>query len=283
MLERFEEGACALGAAGASIEDDEALAVYDAQASASLRGLLEGLDAHLDPRVAEEAAELVVQGVARHGPSMAQTRGDREAVHESPATARTRAGSYTLRSMDRFALPSGTLELRREDITLATTDAIANAANAMLAGGGGVDGAIHRAAGPELLDALRVLKRALPGGLLATGGAVITPGFRLSARYVIHCVGPIYGREGDAAPALLRSCYLAALDLCRERSLGSVTFPSISTGVYGYPLDEAAPVALGALADGSREAGAPKLYRMALFGDEAFEAYLRAAREILAG
>ncbi len=185
--------------------------------------------------------------------------------------------------METFALPVGTLELALMDITQAETDAIGNAANAMLAGGGGVDGAIHRAAGPELLDALRVIKRELPGGLLATGGAVITPGFRLKARHVIHCVGPIYGREGDEAPALLRSCYVEALRLCREHSLGSITFPSISTGVYGYPLDEAAPIAVQALTDGSREPKAPRLVRMALFGDDALDAYRRAAREILGG
>jgi O-acetyl-ADP-ribose deacetylase (regulator of RNase III) len=183
--------------------------------------------------------------------------------------------------MERFTLPIGTLELASMDITQATTDAIGNAANAMLAGGGGVDGAIHRAAGPELLEALRVIKRTLPGGLLATGGAVITPGFRLQARYVIHCVGPIYGREGDEAPALLQSCYREALRLCRENSIASITFPSISTGVYGYPLDEAAPIAIRALADGSREPGAPALCRMALFGDETYEAYRLAAQAVL--
>ncbi len=185
--------------------------------------------------------------------------------------------------MSRFDVPGGVLELVAEDITQATTDAIGNAANAMLAGGGGVDGAIHRAAGPELSEALSVITRGLPGGLLATGKAVITPGFRLPARYVIHCVGPIYDREGADAPALLASCYTEAVRLCREQKLASVTFPSISTGVFGYPLDEAAPVALEAIAIASREAGSPSLYRMALFGEDALEAYLEAARVLRLG
>lgn len=188
---------------------------------------------------------------------------------------------YPAGAMTRFELPGGVLELLREDITQATTDAIGNAANAMLAGGGGVDGAIHRAAGPELLEALSVIKRGLPGGLLATGKAVITPGFRLPARYVIHCVGPIYDREGADAPELLASCYTEAVRLCREHQLASVTFPSISTGVFGYPLDEAAPIALGAIAEASREPGSPTLYRMALFGEETLDAYIEAARALL--
>jgi O-acetyl-ADP-ribose deacetylase (regulator of RNase III) len=185
--------------------------------------------------------------------------------------------------MTRFEVPGGVLELACEDITQATTDAIGNAANAMLAGGGGVDGAIHRAAGPELSEALSVIKRGLPGGLLATGQAVITPGFRLRARHVIHCVGPIYDREGADAPALLASCYAEAVRLCREHHLASVTFPSISTGVFGYPLDEAAPIALRAIAEASREPGGPTLYRMALFGEETLDAYLEAARVLTAG
>ncbi len=180
-----------------------------------------------------------------------------------------------------FSLKSGRLELERGDITQASTDAIANAANAMLAGGGGVDGAIHRAAGPELLDALREIKCTLPGGVLSTGQAVITPGYRLAARYVIHCVGPIYDREGDRAPELLQSCYRRAIELSIDRGLESITFPSISTGVYGYPLDDAAPLALDAIATACEAAGAPRLVRLALFDEDTLAVYERAAERRL--
>jgi O-acetyl-ADP-ribose deacetylase len=146
------------------------------------------------------------------------------------------------------AIGRARLELVQGDITRADTVAIANAANAMLLGGGGVDGAIHRAAGPELADALREVKRELPGGLLRTGGAVVTSGFQLSAHYVIHCVGPIYGREREQAPALLASCYREALKICDDRELDSIAFPAISTGAYGYPLEEAAETAIATVA-----------------------------------
>lgn len=170
-----------------------------------------------------------------------------------------------------------TLELVVADVARQDTEAIANAANAMLMGGGGVDGAIHRAAGPELLDACRALKKALPGGALRTGGAVITPGFRLAAKHVIHCVGPIYEREGDEAPALLASCYREALRLAREHDLASIAFPSISTGVYHYPVADAAAVALDAVLAELREHGRPRLVRFALFDGAVFDAYAAAA------
>src|SRR5687768_78742 len=114
-------------------------------------------------------------------------------------------------SLTRFTLGASVLELVQGDITQSETHAIANAANSMLLGGGGVDGAIHRAAGSELREALRQLKRELPGGILETGKALMTPGFGLRAEFVIHCVGPIYDREGERAPALLRGCYAEAL------------------------------------------------------------------------
>jgi O-acetyl-ADP-ribose deacetylase (regulator of RNase III) len=147
-----------------------------------------------------------------------------------------------------WLIGAASLELEQGDITRAETDAIGNAANAMLAGGGGVDGAIHRAAGPGLLDSLREVKKGLPGGVLPTGRAVLTPGFALRARFVIHCVGPIYAREEERAAELLGSCYRSALSLCEEHALSSIALPSISTGVYGYPVEEAAPVALDAVA-----------------------------------
>lgn len=183
--------------------------------------------------------------------------------------------------MGQYRVGQCTVVLERGDITEQHTDAIVNAANSELLGGGGVDGAIHRAAGPRLLEACREIKKTLPGGRLPPGGAVITPGFDLRARYVIHCVGPIYSVEGAAAPRLLASCYSEALRLCREHGLQSVAFPSISTGAYGYPVDEAAPVALRAVRDALRSFGAPSLVKFVLFDDRTLSAYERAAKDLL--
>lgn len=183
--------------------------------------------------------------------------------------------------MHQYRYRETVVELVQGDITQADTTAIANAANAMLMGGGGVDGAIHRAAGPELLEALREIKRELTGGTLATGRAVVTPGFALAARWVIHCVGPIYDREGEAAPALLASCYRNALALCREHQIDSIAFPSISTGVYGYPVELAAPVALAAVRDHLDAAvSSPRLCRFVLFDVDTLAAYRHAAETL---
>jgi O-acetyl-ADP-ribose deacetylase (regulator of RNase III) len=133
------------------------------------------------------------------------------------------------------------------DITREAVDAIVNAANSSLLGGGGVDGAIHRAGGPEILEACRQIRREdFPDGL-PTGEAVITTAGRLPARHVIHTVGPIYGQHGGDEPRLLGACYRNAIELAGRRALGTIAFPAISTGVYGYPREEAARVAMAAI------------------------------------
>lgn len=140
------------------------------------------------------------------------------------------------------------LLLVQGDLTRSTADAIVNAANSSLLGGGGVDGAIHCAAGPELLAACRDI--AQERGPLPAGQAVLTPGFRLAARFVIHTVGPIWGGGGRGEELLLRSCHRVSLRLARENSLAAIAFPAISCGAYGYPLELAAPLALDELRQG---------------------------------
>lgn len=136
------------------------------------------------------------------------------------------------------------VEVIQADITTLNVDAIVNAANETLLGGGGVDGAIHRAAGPELLAACRAIPEVRPGVRCPTGEARITPGFQLPADYVIHTVGPVW-RGGDTGePGLLASCYRESLGLAEQHSLRTVAFPAISCGVYGYPAEGAAETAV---------------------------------------
>jgi O-acetyl-ADP-ribose deacetylase (regulator of RNase III) len=138
---------------------------------------------------------------------------------------------------------STSVEVVEGDITRIEVDAIVNAANTRLRGGGGVDGAIHRAGGPEILaDCMR--HDGCP-----TGGAVVTTAGRLPARHVIHAVGPVWNGGGKGEPALLASCYTTSLELAARHGCRSVSFPSISTGVYGYPFEDACRVALGAIRD----------------------------------
>ncbi len=161
------------------------------------------------------------------------------------------------------------LEVVCGDITREEVDAIVNAANTSLLGGGGVDGAIHRAAGPDLLEACRSL------GGCATGDAKATPGFRLPARWVIHTVGPVW-RGGSAGEAhLLASCYRRSLEVADELGARSVAFPAISTGVYGYPLEDAAVQAVAGVR--ATEVQHVQEVRFVLFDDRApaaFEAAL---------
>ena len=159
------------------------------------------------------------------------------------------------------------LEIVEGDITQQDTEAIVNAANEQLRVGGGVDGAINRAGGPEIQKEARQI------GYCPTGQAVITTGGKLKAKYVIHTVGPIYKNGLAGEPELLASCYRESLKLASARGIKSLSFPSISTGIYGYPLADAARTALGAVKAYLQEHPEIELVRFVLFGQQAFEAY----------
>lgn len=171
------------------------------------------------------------------------------------------------------------LELVEGDITNQDTEAVVNAANNSLLGGGGVDGAIHRAGGPEILAECRKL------GGCATGDAKITGGGRLRARYVIHAVGPVYWREGgERAAELLANAYHRSLEVATQHGIQSVAFPSLSTGAYGYPMDAAASIALQTVMDylAAQDSDAIQLVRFVLYGSEAYHVYRRALTSLVA-
>ena len=168
------------------------------------------------------------------------------------------------------------LELIRGDITQLTVDAIVNAANSSLMGGGGVDGAIHRAAGPQLLEACRTIaaeRRGIPGGPCPAGDAVITAAYRIPCKHVIHTVGPVWHGGGQGEAETLASCYRKSLTLAAQAGLTSIAFPNISTGVYGYPKDQAAVVAVRTVRKTLAEIPGIQRVVFVCFDDENFRLY----------
>jgi len=167
-----------------------------------------------------------------------------------------------------------TLEVVQGDITHQDTEAIGNAANSALAGGGGVDGAIHRAGGPTIMSELKTRYKGCP-----TGSAVITGGGNLKAKFVIHAVGPRYsGSPKD--PELLSGAYRKSLELCTQNKISSIAFPSISTGIYGYPVEEAARIALKTVIDYLKNHSEINLVRFILFDSKTFSVYEEALKEL---
>jgi O-acetyl-ADP-ribose deacetylase (regulator of RNase III) len=166
----------------------------------------------------------------------------------------------------------------RGDITEQDTDAIVNAANSSLMGGGGVDGAIHRAGGPAILEECKQIVAEI--GRCPTGEAVITTGGKLKARYVVHTVGPVWHGGSRGEPELLASAYRNSLEIARSRGIRTIAFPSISTGAYGYPVEKAAEVAVRTVADLVRKNPLEEV-RFVLFSGGDFETYSEALSEIV--
>jgi O-acetyl-ADP-ribose deacetylase len=170
---------------------------------------------------------------------------------------------------------NGRVVVKIGDITKEQVDAIVNAANGTLMGGGGVDGAIHRAGGPEILQECKKIRETeFPEGL-PTGQAAITTAGRMPAKHVIHTVGPVYGKGGSEKAELLRSCYRNSLGLAVEHGLKTIAFPAISTGIYGYPLDEAAAVSSKAIEEFLRGDASLDEVRLVFFSPADLEAFLK--------
>jgi O-acetyl-ADP-ribose deacetylase (regulator of RNase III) len=175
------------------------------------------------------------------------------------------------------------LVLKKGDITKEEVDIIANAANSRLIGGGGVDGAIHRAGGPSIMEELSYIRDKI-GGYLPTGKAVITRAGNLKAKYVIHAVGPIWKGGNYNEPELLGSAYVESLKLADEKNAKSIAFPSISTGVYGYPVKLASKVALSSVINYIKQHNGKtsiQEIRFVLFDDKTYNAYKESANELL--
>jgi len=170
------------------------------------------------------------------------------------------------------------IELVRGDITRQQVDAIVNAANSGLMGGGGVDGAIHRAGGPSILEECKVL--VAQNGRCPTGGAVITGAGNLPARYVIHAVGPRYGKNRAKEAELLAAAYSESMRLAMEAGCESVAFPAISAGAYGYPLEEAAAIAVAAVRHSLSSESSIKRVLFVLFADDAMQAFEKALSDL---
>ncbi len=183
--------------------------------------------------------------------------------------------------MQTWKTPPGRLTIRQGDITTLDIDAIVNAANSRLAGGGGVDGAIHRVAGvDQLQNACQAIIRDIDS--LPPGEAVITPGFNLPAKHIIHTVGPIWRGGSNDEPNLLRNAYRNSLALANKHNIQTIAFPAISCGVYGYPVEDAAYIALTTLKEGLI-AGLVDEATMVLHGDAAYMTWSDIAHEILQG
>lgn len=165
------------------------------------------------------------------------------------------------------------------DITKVEVDAIVNAANSSLLGGGGVDGAIHRTGGPSILSECKRIVAEI--GMLEHGKAVITTAGRLPAKYVIHTVGPIYRGGGRGQAKVLKSCYLESIRIADEHNIRSIAFPSISTGAFGYPIDEAAPVAVEAAVQQLNSSETVDHVRFVLFDNYTLKAYVRAVEKLI--
>lgn len=172
---------------------------------------------------------------------------------------------------------SVSIVLKRGDITAESVDAIVNAANSTLLGGGGVDGAIHRAGGPSILAECRAIRDRQ--GECPTGEAVVTGAGDLDVRYVIHTVGPVWHGGRDGEPELLRSAYRSSLALAAEHGATSVAFPSISTGAYGYPIEAAARTAIETVKAWAQENESPEEIRFVLYSDGDLDVYRRVLEE----